>query len=68
MEVSCSISFREKFCGTDMSEVAQVHVLQKSMVPETIQPTAMKSHTHFFVDSMFGKVVNGVWSNNDLVI
>jgi hypothetical protein len=47
-QVGCSISYREKFCGADMSEVAQVHVFQKSTVPETIiQPTAMKSHTHF---------------------
>jgi hypothetical protein len=46
-QVGCSISYREKLCGANMSEVAQVHDLQKSTVPKAIQPTPMKSHTHF---------------------
>jgi hypothetical protein len=49
-QVGCSISYREKLCVADMSEVAQVHVvLQKSSVSETIQPTAMKTHSFYLL-------------------
>jgi hypothetical protein len=67
-QVGCSISYGEKFCGSTCQQRLLKFMFCKNQWYPRLFSSQQWSHTLILLVSMFGKVVNGVWSNNSLVI
>jgi WD40 repeat protein len=67
-QVGCSITYREKLCGTVHVRGCSSSCFAKINGTQEDYSAHSNEVTHILFISMYGKVVNGVCSNNSLVV